>query len=450
MKIKRFVGKSINGYLNFDIEFLDQLTFVTGINGSGKTSALNSIAALLLPRLDYLAGEYFDEISLEISHEDEEVCLSAKRTESATELSCTRYPDDKFLVVGIDEDETVPIHRAREYEEEYYKELHARHSDNPILSYIESLPTPMYLGLDRRSFSFNRERQRFGPRAIGRPRASRNIFGRSLEAGLREALHFARERIQVDRRRELHLDAHFRERLVLALIDFPPISFSGELEEPSPEELREFEETKRNLRRLPDLLNIDREKIASKTDPVIRFLDTTLRKIRRRKSDTIEGDFALFEWSFNKTNMEKLRTLSEIISTYNDRANAIRRHTNEYLTTVNGFMHDSGKQIMFNSIGEPRFVLESDMLREERHINTLSSGEIQVVVILTHLYFNPEVEKANVFIIDEPELSLHVQWQEKFVDGIIEASRETQFILATHSPTIILDRINNCIEISQS
>ena len=340
--------------------------------------------------------------------------------------------------------------RARDYEEEYYNELRARYADNPILNYIESLPTPMYLGLDRRSFSFERDRSRLGPRVVGRARTSRNIFGRSLEAGLTEALHFARERIQVDRRREFHLDVYFRERLVLALIDFPPISFSGELDEPSAEELREFEETKRNLGRLADLLNIDREKIASKTDPVIEFLNTTLRKIRRRKSDSSEGEFALFEWSFNKTNIEKLRTLSEIISEYNDRANAIKRHTNEYLNTVNGFMHDSGKRIMFNSIGELRFVLENDESREERHINTLSSGEIQVVVILTHLYFNPEVERANVFIIDEPELSLHVQWQEKFVDGIIEASGETQFILATHSPTVILDRINSCIEISQS
>ena len=54
MKIERFVGTSVNGYLHFDVEFFRDLTFLTGINGSGKTSALNSIAALLLPRLDYL------------------------------------------------------------------------------------------------------------------------------------------------------------------------------------------------------------------------------------------------------------------------------------------------------------------------------------------------------------------------------------------------------------
>ena len=111
-------------------------------------------------------------------------------------------------------------------------------------------------------------------------------------------------------------------------------------------------------------------------------------------------------------------------------------------------MHDSGKKIAFNNNGDLRFILE-DKEEEEGYINSLSSGEIQLVVILTHLYFNPEVERANVFIIDEPELSLHVQWQEKFVDGIMEASRETQFILATHSPTIILDKVLNCVEISR-
>ena len=72
-----------------------------------------------------------------------------------------------------------------------------------------------------------------------------------------------------------------------------------------------------------------------------------------------------------------------------------------------------------------------------------------MVVILTHLYFNSEVERANVFIIDEPELSLHVEWQEKFVDAVIEASESTQFILATHSPSIILDKVDHCVELTK-
>ena len=187
---------------------------------------------------------------------------------------------------------------------------------------------------------------------------------------------------------------------------------------------------------------------SSKIAPVINFLDQTLKKIRKSKDSTDEGQYALFEWTFNKTNIDKLNALSEIIASYNNKVSKIKGHTNDYLETINRFMLDSGKKIVFNSSGSLRFVLQKKK-EDERHINTLSSGEIQLVVILTHLYFNPEVEQANVFIIDEPELSLHVQWQEKFVAGIMEASRETQYILATHSPTIILDKVRNCIEISQ-
>ena len=83
-------------------------------------------------------------------------------------------------------------------------------------------------------------------------------------------------------------------------------------------------------------------------------------------------------------------------------------------------MEDSGKRIIFDQAGILRFTLEKaqEEPQKQHSVFSLSSGEIQLIVILTHLYFNPEVERANVFIIDEPELSLHVQWQEKFVDGI--------------------------------
>ena len=283
MKIEKFVGRSVNGYLNFNIHFFDQLTFVTGINGSGKTSILNSIAALLLPRLDYLAGEYFDEITIQISHNNRSVGLSAKKTDSVTELTCTLFPESKFQVTGFDDPDSIPPHRIQEHEEEYYRDLLARNAENPILGYIDSLPTPMYLGLDRRSLTLGRDRRPYGGRFVGRTRKARNIFGRSLEIGLREAMHFAREKIQEDRRKELLLDAQFRETLVLTLIDFPPISFSGELEQPSKNELKEFEETKSNLYRLPDLLNVDRETISSKIDSGLKFLDKTLKRIKRKK-----------------------------------------------------------------------------------------------------------------------------------------------------------------------
>ena len=193
MKITRFIGCSLNGHLNFDLDFHGQLTFVTGINGSGKTSVLNSIAALLLPRLDYLATQQYEKITIEVLNNSDGVVLSARKTDTATEITCSRFPDETFCFTEPEELESVPTHRYSEYEEEHYGNILARNATNPIVNFIESLPTPMYLGLDRRSLSLGSERIRYRPRTVTKRRPRRNIFGRSLEAGLSEALHFARE-----------------------------------------------------------------------------------------------------------------------------------------------------------------------------------------------------------------------------------------------------------------
>ncbi len=57
--------------------------------------------------------------------------------------------------------------------------------------------------------------------------------------------------------------------------------------------------------------------------------------------------------------------------------------------------------------------------------------------MIAHLIFYEDRQQPGVFIIDEPELSLHLAWQEIFVESIQKASPKTQFILATHSPAII-------------
>ena len=79
------------------------------------------------------------------------------------------------------------------------------------------------------------------------------------------------------------------------------------------------------------------------------------------------------------------------------------------------------------------FVLDNT----EKNTVSLSSGEMQLVVIIIHLVFGEHQNQQSIFVIDEPELSLHISWQEKFVDAILEASPGTQFILATHSPAIV-------------
>lgn len=70
-------------------------------------------------------------------------------------------------------------------------------------------------------------------------------------------------------------------------------------------------------------------------------------------------------------------------------------------------------------------------------LDALSSGEQHELVMTHALLF--DVAPNALVLIDEPELSLHVLWQRRFIDDLIEISDLVGFdaLVATHSPFII-------------
>lgn len=76
------------------------------------------------------------------------------------------------------------------------------------------------------------------------------------------------------------------------------------------------------------------------------------------------------------------------------------------------------------------------LLKEENivDLNNLSSGEKQIVSLFAQIYL--DIDKKFVMLLDEPELSLSIYWQEKLLSDIWESGR-CEFLLAvTHSPFI--------------
>ena len=68
-------------------------------------------------------------------------------------------------------------------------------------------------------------------------------------------------------------------------------------------------------------------------------------------------------------------------------------------------------------------------------INQLSSGEKQLIILLTEALL--QKGKQTLFIADEPELSLHIEWQRKVISSIRKLNPNSQIIVATHSPEIV-------------
>ena len=64
----------------------------------------------------------------------------------------------------------------------------------------------------------------------------------------------------------------------------------------------------------------------------------------------------------------------------------------------------------------------------------LSSGEKQMLIILLSALIQDN--EPCVMIMDEPEISLHPDWQEKLIENIRKLNENAQLIIATHSPEV--------------
>ena len=84
------------------------------------------------------------------------------------------------------------------------------------------------------------------------------------------------------------------------------------------------------------------------------------------------------------------------------------------------------------TLGEGRDRIKVGEAKDAISSNKLSAGEKQM---LSFLCYNAFSDKTSIFI-DEPELSLHIDWQRLLLPTLLDQSTGTQFFIATHSPFI--------------
>lgn len=144
--------------------------------------------------------------------------------------------------------------------------------------------------------------------------------------------------------------------------------------------------------------------------------------------------------SIQKMDPHDYQTYDKIVyyfySMLHDRLLQLKENENVILSFFNACNAYLGnKKFIYNETDYSYDIVVSDGITERKiDLEHLSSGEKQVVSVFSYLYLSP-LDKS-IILIDEPELSLSVPWQKKFLLDISRGTQCAGLISVTHSPFV--------------
>jgi energy-coupling factor transporter ATP-binding protein EcfA2 len=475
MKITKLHAENVHGYLPIDVSFFDDLTFLTGLNGSGKTSALRLLMALLTPNINELGDITFSLAEVTVLDNGQEIVVTAKKTVEGVELRISTIEDTLL----INRAELELFLEAKRGDEPGLK-VREMYQSSPVFHSISKMSTPMFLGLDRRFFApgsirddfddFRRREFMMAKRFWPEDSASRNTM--NVASNLIEVNYLVVARMQEIRVEQEQLDENLRREFFTKAFEYKPSDFlSSGIKSPSKSELDNYRYQLTQIEQNAEGNKIPVPEIQSALTDFFEKMGRVIDSLRDndskkeitknknnypkdkrtyqqpQKKEKVPNN-ALVEWIINKPQADRILEHLHLLNNYIENRKSLRNPIIKFSSLVNSFLEQTKKQVAVGDNGQLtiQVIGNSDY---SRTINALSSGERQLLVMLAHLSFNPNLDGSGVFIVDEPELSLHIDWQEKFVDAIREANPKVQLILATHSPEIILDRIEACIGMNE-
>ena len=147
-------------------------------------------------------------------------------------------------------------------------------------------------------------------------------------------------------------------------------------------------------------------------------LDWQLYKLQRKYLDYQVNIGNLIIEELQKGNLEAAQEFSAAKTKFQDIIDDLFKDTGKKIVRTEN-------EIRFSQIGETLVPYQ------------LSSGEKQMLVILLTVLV--ENNLPYVLFMDEPEVSLHIEWQQRLIDTILDLNPNVQIILTTHSPAVIMN-----------
>ncbi|WP_421181288.1 AAA family ATPase [Aeromonas enteropelogenes] len=460
MKILHVNTVKLHKYITTEIIFNDELSIVTGINGSGKTSILKLIEATLKLDINTVNSIAFELFTVKIEHENKEYNIGFKRESPEPNSGISFIINDTIITAESGNRAKNIFGERKSLIVENLVTALENELSNPSsdLHIFESIHPPMFIGLNRRISS-----KKIG--ILTQKNTLNYIIDEvdsiekdSFDAALDDCKNMITNEFRRIKRYEAAQTNILRDQIITSSFTFFD-SHNG-LRIGSEITKAKFNEIMKRKGEILSVLNNFEMKDSTISSIIENFFTEISNLFNKASSKNQKGskkdnssELYSLEYFLNITQVERIYNLVKIIDKHKSELDERRKKIDSFIENVNAFFNETGKKLVINSIGNIYFSIgEKSNLHDgedEVHkveIDELSSGEKQLFIIISNMVFS---KKSNfgAIIIDEPEISLHVRWQDMFIRVLRAINSDIQMILATHSPDIIGDYEDYCTPI---
>jgi predicted ATP-dependent endonuclease of OLD family len=403
------------GYKDYPITFKNDVNVIIGPNASGKTTLINILYDVLSGNLSRLCRTDFTAVSIILSDFEngnkQQIEIIKKKDNLQASLKNKTYsvPLAPFMHFG-DEYEYVDLRpayiRARRIAGLEYEELRQA---------LRELVPAVWLPVSRR-LPISEEEELEQRRLHRKPLESVDDCLVELTSSLRDyRLGLNSELAELRREFQCHAleNILYDKRHDKALLD--PKSFEAPSEHDKKALIKAFNDV--------GLVDKEMEKRIDAHFAAASSAAADLAKPDKRAPD-LQSIFMIPLINRTRTIVAYAQRLEEqrarLFATLHTFEDIVNSFLNEKVVSVS----DKGELIIKPTRKDANSI-------EWRH---LSSGEKQLLILLIQALLSEKMPV--VYVADEPELSLHVDWQEKLLRALTQLAGKCQFIVATHSPDI--------------
>lgn len=411
--ISRVVIKQLWGHKDFDLRFNRDVNILIGPNASGKTTVLNLISYVFRADIQLLSQIQFDEMSITLSGHQ-------KNVERTIKVSF----DHNIVVFRVGRQSyKIDMSRLSDLRSRmYWRQMKRSKLVTDLAAALLAMMPIVWLPVSRRLPVFMEDD---GSRVAREMRGDEPI--ESVDERLRHLLGLlATYRLKLEAQLTEKYKAFERTVLGITLFDKEHDKFPLHIGKAPGDDDR------RALERAFRAAGLWDSRIEKRIREHFQTADQAYKEMTNPKGSgptPIPNNKVMLIVPLIPRTMRMVDAARQLETEREE----IFASINKYKELLHGFLQ--GKLVELGDHGELVIRMERDGQSKMLNPDMLSSGEKQIAILLTQALVQKDAPA--LYIADEPELSLHVMWQEKLISSIRELGPEFQIIVATHSPDIV-------------